>query len=230
MEKLGPGFISLRDGDLKMDEALRCVLSRVSTFPRQCQQALQQAEQKVQALVERNGDLQGKVPSRRRMRCLTMVKVFSDTFREHFARQLPTYLPLTGLPSAVCARPCFTASHERWQTGSPTTPGVGLRSLGELQHRRWRRPGAIERIHSYSLVHDDLPAMDDDDLRRGKPTCRGIAFDEATAILAGDALQTLAFEIILETQTYDAAFRRCRLLEELARASRAARDGGGTSR
>lgn len=76
---------------------------------------------------------------------------------------------------------------------------------------------AIECIHSYSLVHDDLPAMDDDDLRRGKPTCH-IAFDEATAILAGDALQTLAFEIILETQTYDAALR-CRLLEELARAS-----------
>lgn len=54
---------------------------------------------------------------------------------------------------------------------------------------------AVECIHAYSLVHDDLPAMDDDDLRRGKPTCH-IAFDEATAILAGDALQTLAFDII----------------------------------
>lgn len=54
---------------------------------------------------------------------------------------------------------------------------------------------AIEALHSYSLIHDDLPAMDDDDLRRGKPTCHK-AFDEATAILAGDALQTLAFEIL----------------------------------
>lgn len=54
---------------------------------------------------------------------------------------------------------------------------------------------AIEMIHSYSLVHDDLPAMDDDDLRRGKPTCH-IQFDEATAILAGDALQTLGFEVL----------------------------------
>jgi geranylgeranyl pyrophosphate synthase len=54
---------------------------------------------------------------------------------------------------------------------------------------------AIELIHAYSLVHDDLPAMDNDDLRRGKPTCH-IAFDEATAILAGDALQTLAFEVL----------------------------------
>lgn len=54
---------------------------------------------------------------------------------------------------------------------------------------------AIECIHAYSLVHDDLPAMDDDDLRRGEPTCH-VAFDEATAILAGDALQCLAFEIM----------------------------------
>ena len=54
---------------------------------------------------------------------------------------------------------------------------------------------ALECIHAYSLLHDDLPAMDDDDLRRGKPTCHK-AFDEATAILAGDSLQTLAFDII----------------------------------
>jgi farnesyl diphosphate synthase len=56
---------------------------------------------------------------------------------------------------------------------------------------------AIEIIHAYSLIHDDLPAMDDDDLRRGRPTCH-IQFDEATAILAGDALQTLAFEILCD--------------------------------
>lgn len=58
-----------------------------------------------------------------------------------------------------------------------------------------RPAAAIESIHSYSLVHDDLPAMDDDDLRRGKPTCH-IAYDEATAILAGDALQCFAFELL----------------------------------
>ena len=54
---------------------------------------------------------------------------------------------------------------------------------------------AVELIHVYSLIHDDLPAMDDDDLRRGRPSCHR-AFDEATAILAGDALQALAFEIL----------------------------------
>lgn len=58
---------------------------------------------------------------------------------------------------------------------------------------------ALECLHSYSLVHDDLPAMDDDDLRRGKPTCH-IAYNEATAILAGDGLQTLAFELLTHTQ------------------------------
>lgn len=61
---------------------------------------------------------------------------------------------------------------------------------------------AIECIHTYSLIHDDLPAMDDDNLRRGKPTCH-IQFDEATAILAGDALQTLAFEIIANAKNLD---------------------------
>ncbi len=59
---------------------------------------------------------------------------------------------------------------------------------------------AIEAIHAYSLIHDDLPAMDNDDLRRGQPTCH-IAFDEATAILAGDALQTMAFELVSSIST-----------------------------
>lgn len=59
---------------------------------------------------------------------------------------------------------------------------------------------SVELIHAYSLIHDDLPAMDDDDLRRGKPTCH-IAFDEATAILAGDALQTLAFEQLTKLES-----------------------------
>ena len=64
-----------------------------------------------------------------------------------------------------------------------------------------RAGAAIEFVHCYSLVHDDLPAMDDDDLRRGKPT-NHIQFDEATAILAGDALQTLAFEVLADPATH----------------------------
>jgi farnesyl diphosphate synthase len=76
---------------------------------------------------------------------------------------------------------------------------------------------AVELIHAYSLIHDDLPAMDDDDLRRGRPTCHR-AFDEATAILAGDALQTLAFQALAEAPGLDAA-RRIAMVASLARAS-----------
>lgn len=75
---------------------------------------------------------------------------------------------------------------------------------------------AIELVHAYSLIHDDLPAMDDDDLRRGKPTCH-VQFDEATAILAGDALQTLAFNVLATTQAPAAALLECiRLLSQCA--------------
>ncbi|MEF1204803.1 (2E,6E)-farnesyl diphosphate synthase [Photobacterium damselae] len=81
---------------------------------------------------------------------------------------------------------------------------------------------AIECIHAYSLIHDDLPAMDDDELRRGQPTCH-IAFDEATAVLAGDALQTLAFEILAEgTLSIDGESQRIKMIKELAQASGAA--------
>ena len=76
---------------------------------------------------------------------------------------------------------------------------------------------AFELVHTYSLVHDDLPAMDDDELRRGRPTCH-VRFGEATAILAGDALQTLAFQIIAEDESLSAAVR-VRLVGELARAA-----------
>jgi geranylgeranyl diphosphate synthase, type II len=76
---------------------------------------------------------------------------------------------------------------------------------------------AFEMIHSYSLIHDDLPSMDDDDLRRGRATCH-IQFDEATAILAGDALQALAFQTIAEDEKLPAELR-VKLLAELARAA-----------
>ena len=79
--------------------------------------------------------------------------------------------------------------------------------------------GALECIHAYSLLHDDLPAMDDDDLRRGKPTCHK-AFDEATAILAGDSLQTLAFDIIANHNFSDTVKpKQLKLIQQLITAS-----------
>ncbi|MET4726411.1 farnesyl diphosphate synthase [Lysobacter enzymogenes] len=83
---------------------------------------------------------------------------------------------------------------------------------------------AVELIHAYSLVHDDLPAMDDDALRRGQPTVH-VAFDEATAILAGDALQSLAFAVLADTDTLDAI--RVDLLRTLAQAAGVAGMCGG---
>jgi len=76
---------------------------------------------------------------------------------------------------------------------------------------------AIEMIHTYSLIHDDLPSMDDDDLRRGRATCH-VKFGEATAILAGDALQTLAFQTIAEDESLEPSLR-VKLIAELARAA-----------
>jgi farnesyl diphosphate synthase len=85
---------------------------------------------------------------------------------------------------------------------------------------------AIELLHCYSLVHDDLPAMDDDDLRRGKPTVHR-AFDEATAILAGDALQALAFETMAEPATHGDPALRAALVLGLARAAGVGGMAGG---
>lgn len=81
-----------------------------------------------------------------------------------------------------------------------------------------RVAASVEMLHAYSLVHDDLPAMDDDDLRRGKPSCHR-QFDEATAILAGDALQTRAFEVLAEEDTHADAQARVELVLALASAS-----------
>lgn len=77
---------------------------------------------------------------------------------------------------------------------------------------------AIEALHTYSLVHDDLPCMDNDDLRRGRPTTH-IAFDEMTAVLAGDALLTIAFEILADASTHPSAQVRCALVARLAEAA-----------
>ncbi|WP_293524286.1 polyprenyl synthetase family protein [Phenylobacterium sp.] len=85
---------------------------------------------------------------------------------------------------------------------------------------------ALECIHAYSLVHDDLPCMDDDDLRRGRPTVHR-AFDEATAVLAGDALQALAFEILAAPETHPDGRVRADLVSALARASGARGMCGG---
>jgi geranylgeranyl diphosphate synthase type II len=110
-----------------------------------------------------------------------------------------------------------------------SAPGKRIRSAlllwccevvaGQNNHEARIAAAAIEMVHTYSLIHDDLPAMDDDDLRRGRPTCHK-AFNEATAILAGDALLTLAFEV-LASKIADARLA-AELITQLARAAGAA--------
>ena len=85
---------------------------------------------------------------------------------------------------------------------------------------------AVEMIHAFSLIHDDLPAMDDDDLRRGRATCHK-AFDEATAILAGDALQTMAFEILSENNKILSSEQRLKMIAQLSKATGARGMTGG---
>ena len=92
--------------------------------------------------------------------------------------------------------------------------------------RLHRVAAALECIHAYSLVHDDLPCMDDDDLRRGRPTVHR-AFDEAAAVLAGDALQALAFEILADPETHPEGQVRANLVAILAKASGARGMCGG---
>lgn len=91
-------------------------------------------------------------------------------------------------------------------------------AVGDDPGRADSAAAAVELIHAYSLVHDDLPAMDDDALRRGRPTCH-VAFDEATAILAGDALQALAFEVLATDDVL--AARPLRLIDMIVRLGRA---------
>jgi farnesyl diphosphate synthase len=94
------------------------------------------------------------------------------------------------------------------------------------RERAMRVALAVECIHVYSLIHDDLPSMDDDDLRRGKPTLHR-AFEESTAILAGDSLHALAFEILADEATHEDPFVRAELVAELAGAAGPAGMAGG---
>jgi len=114
-------------------------------------------------------------------------------------------------------------------------PGKRLRPFFALETARifdldeasvMRAACALECMHAYSLIHDDLPSMDDDDLRRGRPTVH-IAYDEATAVLAGDALQAAAFEILADARTHPDATVQIELVARLARASGAAGMCGG---
>jgi farnesyl diphosphate synthase len=103
---------------------------------------------------------------------------------------------------------------------------AGARLFGVARRCALQVAAAIEMVHAYSLVHDDLPAMDNSDLRRGRPTCHK-EFDEATAVLAGDGLLTAAFGVLADPDTHGDPTVRCALVAELAAAAGAAGMVGG---
>lgn len=131
---------------------------------------------------------------------------------QYLEQQLSDYTPANQLHNAM--------RYSLFNGGKRIRPMLAYASaqlIGEINDYTDASAAALESIHAYSLIHDDLPAMDDDDLRRGKPTCH-IQFDEATAILAGDALQTFAFELLSAPTLKDSA-RQLTLIQELVKSS-----------
>jgi len=129
--------------------------------------------------------------------------------------------PILAIPDGAESRVVEAMRYSVFSGGKRLRPFLVLASAELFDVERahaLRVAAAIECVHCYSLIHDDLPAMDDDDLRRGKPTVHK-AFDEATAILAGDALMSLAFEILGAEETHGDPSVRLELVRKLAHAS-----------
>jgi len=131
---------------------------------------------------------------------------------------LDALMPLTDTPEARVVEAMRYASLAGGKRVRPFLVTQSASLFGVDTTSALRTAAAVEMVHCYSLVHDDLPAMDDDDLRRGQPTCH-IKFDEATAILAGDALLTKAFEVLAAPETHSDARVRADLVLALAKAA-----------
>jgi len=133
------------------------------------------------------------------------------------------------MPPGLEARVCDAMRYSALAPGKRLRPFLVLASsnlFGVARRCALQVAVAIEMVHAYSLVHDDLPAMDDSDMRRGRPTCHK-QFDEATAVLAGDGLLTSAFEVLAHTDTHGDPAVRCELVGTLAAAAGPAGMVGG---
>lgn len=150
-----------------------------------------------------------------------------QTYRERVEHALARWLPATDIIPQRLHEAMRYAALDGGKRIRPVLVYAAGNALDVAPERLDGPACAIELIHAYSLVHDDLPAMDNDDLRRGKPTCH-IQYDEATAILAGDALQSLAFHILAHDPTMvNDAQRRLEMIDTLALASGSRGMAGG---
>ncbi len=155
------------------------------------------------------------------------LKTFLKDCQDRVARTLERVLPAAEQPPTRLHQAMRYAVLGEGKRVRPTLAYASARALDLEPERVDAGAAAVELIHAYSLIHDDLPAMDDDDLRRGRPSCHK-AFNEATAILAGDALQTLAFGILAQDVTAaPEALARLRMSAALARAAGSIGMAGG---
>ena len=200
----------LESGELSLEESLGAFEQGIR-LTRECQTSLSQAEQKVQILAVRCGRRRGMIAAYQ-ARCQARVDAALDALfvapREELQR-LYEAMRYSVMNGGKRVRPLLAYA--------------ACEALGGAPQRADAAACAVELIHAYSLVHDDLPAMDDDDLRRGQPTTHR-AFDEATAILAADGLQALAFEVLADTRRNPQEHAVC--LEMLTRLARAAGSAG----
>jgi farnesyl diphosphate synthase len=149
---------------------------------------------------------------------MTNLKTKLDETRVLIDEHLESLLPL---PIGKEQRVCEAMRYSILGGGKALRPFLVLTiadMLGVQKQNAIQVACALEMVHTYSLIHDDLPAMDNDTMRRGKPT-NHIQFDEATAILAGDALLTKAFEVLSMPQTHPDANIRCKLIYQLSKAA-----------
>jgi farnesyl diphosphate synthase len=149
---------------------------------------------------------------------------------EHAAEMTDAVLGgLLAVPSGLELRVTEAMRYAALSPGKRLRPFLvlaGAQLFGVARHCALHAAAAVEMVHAYSLVHDDLPAMDDSDLRRGRPTCHKM-FDEATAVLAGDGLLTAAFGVLAHADTHADPAVRCELVAALAAAAGAAGMVGG---
>ena len=147
--------------------------------------------------------------------------------RERLERSFDTWLPAAVTHPATLHDAMRYTVMDGGKRIRPTLVYAGGQATGAAPESLDRAACAVELIHAYSLIHDDLPAMDDDDLRRGKPSCHR-AFGEATAILAGDALQSLAFQVLAsEAENGISDATRLRMIKTLALAAGSRGMAGG---
>ena len=156
--------------------------------------------------------------------CLKMIEQILNQYANRVNQQLENWLPEESESPITLHQAMRYVVLTGGKRIRPALVYATGEALGARQEKLDTPACAIELIHSYSLIHDDLPAMDNDDLRRGLPTCHK-AFDEATAILAGDAIQALAFEILANDTTFSK--QRLKMIQLLAESSGSLGMAGG---